>query len=84
MKIVILVVLIAKENLKKIPKQLGKESADDTSNWARGKPPYKGETPEEYAYRLIRERYDNKKLEKDEKGSGSEFSRIKKAWRGYK
>ncbi|WP_143557434.1 RHS repeat-associated core domain-containing protein, partial [Snodgrassella alvi] len=73
-----------REFKKRIPKQSGKESANDTPDWARGKPPYKGETPEEYAYRLLREKYGNKKLDKEEKGSGSEFSQIKKAWRGYK
>lgn len=39
---------------KRIPKQSGKESANDTPDWVRGKPSYKDETPEQYALRLIK------------------------------
>jgi hypothetical protein len=55
----------------------------------RGKPPKIGETPTQYAERLLIERYGEKWRtifkEKGKKitGSGSEFSQIEKAWRGY-
>ncbi|WP_239375234.1 hypothetical protein [Snodgrassella gandavensis] len=56
---------------------------------ARGKPPYRGETPEQFAKRLIKKQYGKnankkaKKGEKGKKGSTEEFNRLKKAFRGY-
>ncbi|WP_371688051.1 RHS repeat domain-containing protein [Snodgrassella alvi] len=74
-----------REFKKRISKQSGKEAADDTPDWARGKPPYKDETPEQYAIRLIKEKYGKDTvLPKSKKGAKSEYSQIKKAWRGYK
>nr|WP_287957341.1 RHS repeat-associated core domain-containing protein [Snodgrassella sp.] len=75
-----------REFKKRIPNQTGKESANDVPSWARGKPPYKGETPEQFAKRLIKEQYGknaNKKAKKGKKGPTEEFNRLKKAFRGY-
>ncbi|MDR2643839.1 MAG: HINT domain-containing protein, partial [Planctomycetaceae bacterium] len=67
----------------------GKEAATDVPSFARGKPPMVGETPTQYAERLMIERYGEnwqtifKKQGKKIDGPKSEFSEIKKAWRGF-
>ena len=67
--------------MERIPRQSGKEAADDIPGWARGKPRRVGETPTDYAERLLDEHYG--------KGAWSdkspEFGQLKKwgsrAWR---
>ena len=41
----------------RIPRQSGKEAAKDTPSWARGLPRHVGETPAQYARRLMDQRY---------------------------
>jgi hypothetical protein len=67
----------------------GKESANDVPSFARGKPSNIGETPAQYAERLMIERYGDKwrKVFKEKgkliEGPKSEFNKIKKAFRGF-
>ncbi|EPG66135.1 RHS repeat-associated core domain protein [Leptospira wolffii serovar Khorat str. Khorat-H2] len=67
----------------KTPKKgSGKERASDVPGWAKGKRPYKGESGEAYADRLLREQYGEDAEYK--KGAGTEFNKIKKHGdRGY-
>lgn len=68
-------------NMERIPRQSGKEAADDIPSWARGKPRRVGETPREFAKRLMDEH--NGKGGWDEKNP--DFNKLKKwgsrAWR---
>ena len=43
--------------MQRIPRQSGKEAADDVPSWARGFPRRVGETPEDYGTRLVDEQY---------------------------
>jgi hypothetical protein len=46
------------------------------ASWAKGRAPYVGETPEEYATRLMDEKYGKGNWKRG--GPGDEFSRIQK------
>lgn len=61
--------------MQRVPRQSGKEAASDLPSWARGKPRYVGETPTDYAKRLMDEQYGP---ENWQKGPGSDFNKIKK------
>ncbi len=43
------------QNMERIPRQSGKQAADDIPSWARGKPRRGGETLREFAKRLMDE-----------------------------
>jgi hypothetical protein len=62
--------------MERIPRQSGKESADNVPSWARGNPRRVRETPRDYAKRLMDNRYGPGNW----RGTGgqSEFNRIKK------
>ncbi|MFE7798669.1 hypothetical protein [Nocardia sp. NPDC057440] len=62
----------------KVPKSggSGKENATDAPSWAKGRPPYVGESGKAYARRLLDEHYGPGNWEGT--GPGSEFSKIKK------
>ena len=59
-----------------IPRQSGKDAADDPPSWARGRIPEEGQSGRDFARRLLDEKYGPGNWK--EKGPGSEFSRIKK------
>jgi hypothetical protein len=75
--------------MKRKPGLSGKEAATDIPSFARGKPPLVGETPTQYAERLLVERYGKnwrtifKEQGKKIVGADSEFNKIEKSWRGY-
>ena len=48
---------VTPRDMVRIPRQSGKESADDIPSWARGKPRRVGETPVQFAKRLMDEKY---------------------------
>ncbi|MFC9898414.1 hypothetical protein ACFVMC_32385 [Nocardia sp. NPDC127579] len=54
----------------------GKEKASDAPSWAKGKPPYVGESGNAYARRLMDEHYGPGNWQGT--GPGTEFSKIKK------
>lgn len=43
--------------MQRIPRQSGKEAASDVPSWARGYPRYVGESPNQYAHRLMDQQY---------------------------
>jgi len=53
----------------------GKLGATDTPSWAEGQFPNVGESGNDFASRLMDEKYGKKKYDK---GPGSEFSKLKK------
>ena len=62
------------ENPFDLAKQTGKEKASDAPDWAKRNPPLPGERAEDYAKRILEEKYG-----KDyPTGPGSEFNKIKK------
>ena len=69
-------------NMERIPGQSGKEAASDIPSWARGIPRQVGETPRDYAKRLMDGRYGKGRWEGDR---SEEYNKIKKwgsrAWR---
>lgn len=62
--------------MERIPRQSGKEAADDLPGWARGARRMVGETPRDFAKRVLDGRYGPGKW--DGTGPGKEFNRIKK------
>jgi hypothetical protein len=62
--------------MERIPRQSGKEAASDVPSWARGIPRQVGETPNDYAKRLMDGRYGPGNWKRT--GSNTEFNRIKK------
>jgi hypothetical protein len=62
--------------MERIPRQSGKEAASDVPSWARGIPRRVGETPNDYAERLMDQRYGPGNWKRT--GSNTEFNRIKK------
>ncbi|MGW6424419.1 hypothetical protein ACWF82_17250 [Nocardia sp. NPDC055053] len=72
---------------KKVPTSgSGKEKADDVPSWAKGRPPFVGESGKDYARRLMDEQYGPGNWEGT--GPKSEFNKIKKygdrAWQDPK
>jgi hypothetical protein len=70
--------------MERIPRLSGKEAADDTPSWARGIPRRVGETPRDYAKRLMDDRFGEGKWGK----KLPDFNKLKKwggrAWRDPK
>ncbi len=64
--------------MERIPRQSGKEAADRVPSWARGNPRRVGETPNDYAKRLMDERYGEGKWDQSKIGPKSEYNQIKK------
>jgi hypothetical protein len=62
--------------MERIPRQSGKEAASDTPSWARGIPRRVGEAPNDYAKRLIDDKYGPGNWRRE--GPDTEFNRIKK------
>jgi len=60
--------------MERIPRQSGKEAADNIPSWARGARRYVGETPREFAKRLMDEQYGPGKWD----NTNPEFNKIKK------
>ena len=56
----------------------GREAARDTPSWARGTPRRVGETPRDYAQRLMDEQYGPRGWDRTQTGPRSEFNRIRK------
>ena len=56
-------------------KESGKDRASDIPSWAKGKRPLPGESAQEFADRLLSEKYGAGNYNK---GPGSEFSKVKK------
>jgi hypothetical protein len=71
-----------KEFMERIPRLSGKDAAKYIPSWARGNPPRVGETPDQYARRLLDEHYEGKW--NGDRGANSEYSKIKKGYRGYR
>lgn len=67
--------------MERIPRQSGKEAASDIPSWARGKPRRVGETPREFAKRLMDEHYGKSRWREE----NPDFGKLKKwgarAWR---
>ncbi len=67
--------------MERIPRQSGKDAASDTPSWARGIPRRVGETPNDYAQRLMDDKYGPGKWSKN----NPEFNKIKKfGQRGFR
>jgi hypothetical protein len=64
--------------MQRIPRQSGKEAADNVPSWARGIPRRVGETPRDYAKRLMDGRYGPGNWDTEDTGPTSDFSRIRK------
>jgi len=67
--------------MQRIPRQSGREAAKDVPGWARGLPRHVGETPTQYAERLLDQRYGGRQnwdTGRQSRGSDSEFSQIQK------
>lgn len=60
--------------MERIPRQSEKDAATDTPSWARGIPRRVGETPNDYARRLMDDKYGRGKWDRTE----PEYSKIKK------
>lgn len=55
--------------------QSGKEAANDVPSWAQGEVPFEGESGNEFAKRLLDDKYGGGNYRK---GPGTEFNRIRK------
>ena len=64
--------------MQRIPNQSGKEAATGRPDWARGFPRYVGETPVQYAHRLMDHRYGRGGWDRNRTGADTEFGQIKK------
>jgi hypothetical protein len=64
--------------MERIPRRSGKEAADNVPSWARGIPRRVGETPRDYAKRLMDGRYGPGNWDTEDTGPTSDFSRIRK------
>jgi len=67
--------------MRKKPGLSGKEASTDIPSFAKGKPPWVGETSEQFAERVLNGNYGPGNW--SGKGAGSEYSKIKKSFRGY-
>jgi hypothetical protein len=73
--------------MERVPRQSGAEGAKDAPSWARGDPRRVGETPTQFAERLMDARYggrNNWDFGKNSRGGRSEFSQIYKSARGWR
>ncbi len=72
------------DRLRKIkrPGLSRKEASSEKPSWLR-RPPYVDETPTDYAENSMNEQYGEGGWDKNDTGGGSEYSQIKKHWRGY-
>jgi hypothetical protein len=64
-----------KKKKKKQTKQTGKEAASDVPSWAKGQKPREGESAQDFAERLLNEKYGRGEWKK---GARSEYSEIVK------
>lgn len=70
--------LVPPRLMRRIPNQSGKEAAKDTPSWAKGVPRRVGETPRNYAERVLDGRYGRGGWDRSDTGPKSDFNRIKK------
>ncbi|MFJ4653887.1 hypothetical protein ACIP5Y_21700 [Nocardia sp. NPDC088792] len=64
---------------QKVPRPgSGKDRANDPPSWAKGNPPYVGESGKDYARRMMDEHYGPGNWDPKDTGPGSEYNKIKK------
>ncbi|WP_147290840.1 hypothetical protein [Roseomonas gilardii] len=67
--------------MRRVPGQSGKEAAKDLPDWARGKPRWQGESPVDFAKRLLNERHGSENAwnkKPADTGPRSDYNKIKK------